>query len=125
MPKQVSVITHTYISDTSDVYILCETTDDHFEAYHIDLDSPDPVLNGPVMRYCFTKVAGLPVTNFHARPSSHKEKIDLNKIEMFFMMHGTTLFCFSKGTLKVVSENAYQLVYQNEEKIYFRSQRKI
>ena len=57
MPPDVTVITHTSITDTSDVYVLCETKDRHIEAYHIDLDSPDPVVIGPVMRYCFEQVS--------------------------------------------------------------------
>jgi len=30
MPPSVSVITNTFITDTSDLYIMCETTDEHF-----------------------------------------------------------------------------------------------
>ena len=109
MPDEILVITHTFITDTSDVYILCESKDEHFEAYHIDLDSPDPLIKGPVMRYCFSQVNSIPVKAFHARPSSHKETIDLNKELIFFMMHGNTLYCFLKGALRVVSQNASNL----------------
>ena len=44
---------------------------------------------------------------------------------MFFMMHGTTLCCYSKDTLRVVSKEAYNFYYHSEEQIYFMSQKKI
>jgi hypothetical protein len=121
MPIEVSAITNTFITDTSDIYIMCETIDRHFEAYHIDLDSPDPYVNGPLMRYHFDKVESLPVTSFHARASSQKEKINLNKVLLFFMMHGTNLYCFSKGKLKCVSQNAFNMAYFSDDQLFFMS----
>ena len=77
------------------------------------------------MNYCFSKVFGHPVHSFHARASSHKEKINLNKVLLFFMMHGDTLYCFSNDKLKIVSENAFHLQYFSDDQIYFMSQERI
>jgi hypothetical protein len=46
--------------------------------------------------------------NFHVRASSRKEKINLNKALMFFMMHGSTLYGWCEGDgSKVTPVNSF------------------
>ena len=40
--ENVTYISHTFLSDTHDFYCICETKDEMFEVYNIDLDSADP-----------------------------------------------------------------------------------
>ena len=51
MPQKTSRIHHTFLTDTHDLFIFCETTDEHFEQYTVDLDSDNPILKGPICRY--------------------------------------------------------------------------
>jgi hypothetical protein len=91
MPSHIKYISHTFLSDTHDFYCICETNNQMFEFYNIDLDSPDPVIVGPLLKYPFAKVDSNKVTGFHTRGSSRKEKINLNKQTMCFMLHGEIL----------------------------------
>ena len=70
---------------------MCET-DVGLEMYNIDLDSPEPFLEGPLFEYKFEDVEGMPLNDFHVRASSRKEKINLNKACIAFMMHGNILY---------------------------------
>jgi hypothetical protein len=79
LPKIVSIISHTFLTDTHDFYCFVETLDDHFEIYTIDLDSHFPEVQGPILRYSFEKVSAFQAKGFHVRGSSRKEKINLNK----------------------------------------------
>jgi hypothetical protein len=51
-------------------------------------------LSETIFEYPFASVGGKAVTSFHARGSSEKEKIDLNKKLLLFMMHGSELWCY-------------------------------
>ena len=82
------VVNHTFLTDTHDLFAHVETNDEHFETYNIDLDSPDPRIEGPLARYHFNVVKHMPAKQFHTRASSRKEKIDLNKVLQHFILHG-------------------------------------
>ena len=62
------------------------------EIFHIDLDSADPVVNGPIFKYSMNQVNNSTITSFHVRGSSAKEKINLNKQLMIYVMHGHHLY---------------------------------
>ena len=95
LPSHVSIVCSTFLSDNQDCFILVETNDEYFEVYQIDLDHPDPrVSKEPVLRYPFTKVNSKIVSYFHVRGSSHKEKINLNKILQIFIFHGDELWAW-------------------------------
>lgn len=91
VPDNVTFISHTFLSDTHDFYCVCETKDEMFEIYNIDLDSSDPLISKPILSYSFSEVESEHVNGFHARGSSRKEKINLNKQTMVFMLHGKKL----------------------------------
>jgi len=44
LPYKTTIVLHTFITDTHDIYIMVETNDEHFEIYHIDLDSTNPFI---------------------------------------------------------------------------------
>ena len=59
---------------------------------------------------------------FHARSSSVKEKINLNKSLIFYMMHGTTLWSQMgrKGTtLFKIDDDARNLYYQSDDELFY------
>jgi len=87
LPHHVQKVVWTFLTDTHDFYCMVETKDNHFEKYHLDLDSPNPTIEGPLLRYSFDKVGGHQLTGYHVRGSSHKEKINLNKALITFMLH--------------------------------------
>jgi hypothetical protein len=53
MPKHVTVVEDTFLTDTHDLYVIAETSEDTFEIYHINLDSQNPLLEGPILKYGF------------------------------------------------------------------------
>lgn len=81
----------TFLTDTQDLFIMVET-ENGLEMYNIDLDSPEPYLDGPLFQYSFKNVNYKTLTDFHVRASSRKEKINLNKACIVFMMHGNELY---------------------------------
>ena len=94
----MSSIAETFLTDTHDLYIAAETQDEHFEFFHLDLDDDNPMINGPILRYPYNKVGGeytSVLKGFHVRGSSKKEKINLNEILIFYMLHGTDLWSWS------------------------------
>ena len=50
LPKKVVRCAKTFLTDTHDLYAICEI-ENGFEVYNIDLDSPDPFLEGPLLKY--------------------------------------------------------------------------
>ena len=56
MPEQASKIGATFLADSHDLYVVLETVDEYFEIYQIDLDSNDPSLIGPLIKYSFGEV---------------------------------------------------------------------
>lgn len=72
-------MTHTFLTDTHDFYCCCETNDDNYAIYTIDLDSDEPYVEGPILQYSFMTVKNEIACGFHVRGSSRKEKINLNK----------------------------------------------
>lgn len=58
LPAHVSIITHTFLTDTHDFYVTVETKEENFEVYTLDLDSADPTIQGPILKYPFDKVGG-------------------------------------------------------------------
>jgi len=59
---------------------------------------------------------------FHARSSSVKEKINLNKSLIVYMMHGTTLWsqvCKDGTSLIKLGEQAKNLYYQSDNEIFY------
>jgi hypothetical protein len=45
----------TFLTDTHDLYAICEIQNG-FEVYNIDLDDPDPFLEGPLLKYSSEQV---------------------------------------------------------------------
>jgi hypothetical protein len=41
----------TILTDTHDLYAICEIKNGMYEVYNIDLDKDDPVLEGNILRY--------------------------------------------------------------------------
>lgn len=90
--------------------------------YQIDLDSTDPKLIGPLIQYSSDEVDHKQMVAFHARSSSVKEKINLNKSLIFYMMHGTTLWsqiCKKGTTLQKIDDHARNLYYQSDDEIFY------
>jgi hypothetical protein len=58
------------------------------------MDDEDPRITSPIFKYSFDDVDGALLNGFHARGSSSKEKINLNKRLMIFMQHGSTLWAW-------------------------------
>ena len=50
LPKSVIRCSATFLTDTHDLYIICEI-ENGFEVYNLDLDSNDPFIEGPVLKY--------------------------------------------------------------------------
>ena len=98
----------TFLTDTHDVFILCETHEGLNEMYNIDLDSSTPYLEGPLFSYSYAQVNHQPISDFHVRASSRKEKINLNRACIAFMMHGDILYgwCQKDGN-KVTPVNCF------------------
>lgn len=107
LPKHIVCCTQTFLSDTHDFYCMCET-EYGFELYNIDLDSPEPYLEGPLLQYSNENVKNLALSGFHVRSSSRKEKVNLNKALICLMMHGNILYgwCESDGN-KVTPVNTF------------------
>ena len=106
LPRNVVRCNQTFLTDTHDLYAICET-EIGFEIYNIDLDSTDPYLEGPILKYSSEQVDSGQLTDFHVRASSRKEKINLNKALILFMMHGSKLYgwCENKDGNKVSPVN--------------------
>lgn len=122
MPKNTSKAVATFLADSHDLYIVLETIDQYFEVYQIDLDSSDPKLLGPIVKYSFDEVGDKPLLAFHARSSSAKDKINLNKILIIYMMHGTTLYskaCRDGTSLVKIDDDARNLYYQSDDEIFY------
>lgn len=56
LPSHITIVSHTFLSDTHDFYLICETSQEKFEYYNIDLDSADPRITGPLLSYSFQDV---------------------------------------------------------------------
>tara|TARA_B110000285_G_C14900003_1_gene502770 strand:+ start:178 stop:591 length:414 start_codon:yes stop_codon:yes gene_type:complete len=94
------------LTDTHDLYAICEV-ELGYEVYNVDLDSVNPYLEGPVLKYSFESVKNQELLSFHVRASSRKEKINLNKALIFFMMHGHTFYGWCEGDgQKVIPVNS-------------------
>jgi hypothetical protein len=120
LPKNVSKISGTFITDTYDLYIIVETKEDFFEIYTINLDGFLPKVEGPICKYPFSKVGAKGITSFHVRGSSIKEKINLNKKLLLFIMHGSDLWCYkASGEHILVQSNAFNLYYLSDDKIFY------
>lgn len=98
-----------------------ETLDDHFEVYHIDLDDMDPVLQGPILRYPFKRVNEEKITAFHCRGGSQKEKINLNRALMIYIMHGESLYAWTgPGTkLQKIDTDCHNLYYMSDDVVFY------
>lgn len=93
-----------------------------FELWHIDLDDPNPRLRS-LFKYSFDEVNDEAVTAFHCRGSSHKEKINLNKALIIYILHGNQLMSWVKGNaeLQHVDKGARvsNLYYMSDEVCYY------
>jgi hypothetical protein len=108
------------LTDTHDFYTLCETNDEHMEVYTIDLDCDDPFINGPILRYGFETVNHKLVSGFHVRGSSRKEKINLNKQLMVFIMHDDELWGWNSKELDRISQNqASNMYYLSDDSVCY------
>ena len=50
LPESVIRVSQTFLTDTHDLYANCEI-ENGYEVYNIDLDSPNPYLEGPLLKY--------------------------------------------------------------------------
>ena len=123
LPSQVSLVLRTFLTDSHDLFAIVETYDQQHEIYHINLDSEDPRLNGPILKYSWSQVDNQILKGFHVRASSAKEKINLNKVLITYMLHGTDLWSWTgKGqSLELVSNNASNLYYMSDDNLCYLS----
>jgi len=120
LPSHVAIVSHSFLTDTHDYYCIVETKHETHELYHIDLDSSDPVLHGPLLTYSFSRVKDERIVDFHVRGSSHKEKINLNKVLMVYVLHGTSLYGWIEGDeLKLIAHNASNLYYLSDDDVFY------
>ena len=89
----------TFLSDTHDFYCVIETDHQTYAIYTVDLDSTEPYMEGPLLEYKTSEVQNQLITEFHVRSSSWKEKVNLNRSLICFMMHGNILYgwCQAEG----------------------------
>lgn len=80
----MTIVCSTNLTDTHDFYTIVETTEKRFEIYHINMDSRNPVIDGPLNSWSFESVNESRLDSMHVRGSSDKEKINLNKKLMIF-----------------------------------------
>jgi hypothetical protein len=71
-----------------------------YNLYKIDLDANLPRLQ-LIMSYAFADVDYQVNRSFHVRASSKKEKINLNKKLMMFIVHGSKLYYWVDGKDKI------------------------
>jgi hypothetical protein len=78
-------------------------------------------LIGPIFEYSFKRVDKKKCTSFHVRGSSAKEKVNLNKKLMIFMMHEDTLYGWieEEKDLKEIAKNASNLYYLSDDAFFF------
>ena len=63
-PEKTVRCSQAFLTDTHDYYCMIETLQG-YELYNIDLDSKEPYLNGPLLKYAFESVYNqLPLTGF-------------------------------------------------------------
>jgi hypothetical protein len=74
--------------------------------FTIDLDSDDPYVEGPILKYSFDTVQSKLAKGFHVRGSSRKEKINLNKQLLIFILHGTDLWGWNSKDFVIISNIA-------------------
>ena len=55
LPLHIHRCVKTFLTDTHDLYVMCES-DMGYEMYNIDLDSPEPYLEGPLFEYNYEQV---------------------------------------------------------------------
>ena len=96
MPKNVTVICSTFLTDTHDFFILCETVEAEFKIFTVNLDHENPKLLS-LFKYPMSSVKSKLVIDMHVRGSSSKEKINLNKVLMCFMLHENELYAWKDG----------------------------
>lgn len=75
------------------------------------------------MKYTFEDVNFQKNKSFHVRASSKKEKINLNKKLMVFLIHGDTLYYWVDGKDKIeqIDTGTTSFKYFNDEKIFYRT----
>ena len=117
----------TFLTDTHECFIIVETLEDTYEIYQINLDSEDPRINSPIFKYSFDDVDGTLLNGFHARGSSSKEKINLNKRLIIFMQHGSTLWAWKQGdtSIEKIDENVSNMYYQSDDQIFYMTTEEI
>jgi hypothetical protein len=114
------------VSDTHDFYCICETDDEQFKVYNINMDSEFPQFEDPILTYPFEFVDSEAVTGFHCRGSSRKEKINLNKQTMVFMLHGQHLIGWNGlGQPSTISQEASNFYYLSDDKLFYLSTQEI
>ena len=75
-----------------------------------------------MFRYSHAQVKNKQINAFHARGSSAKEKINLNKVLICYMMHGTSLYIWTNNgmeDLELVSNHASNLYYMSDDVVFF------
>ena len=129
--KEVQAL-QTFLTDTHDLFVITMTYDDYYNIYRIDLDAREPFLIGPILRYSFQEVNNDELKSFHVRGSSKKEKINLNKQLMIFVMHGNTLYNWvnkkdqeefdaNEDFIEAIDYNCSPFKYYNDEIIFYKT----
>lgn len=125
LPKNVTIISEAFLTDTHDYYCICESQDYNFHIYHIDLDDVDPRLS-LIHQYSMASVGNKPASHIHCRGGSHKEKVNLNKLLVIYIMHGNDIYCWIQGNqdLQVVSKGCKNFYYMSEDSIFYMTAEK-
>ena len=107
LPEETIKCVSAFLTDTHDYFCIIKTKTG-YQLFNIDLDSAQPFLSGPFLHYTAEDVEDMPLTGFQVRASSRKEKINLNRALICFLMHGNVLYgwCESDGN-KVTPVNSF------------------
>ena len=122
MPKNVNVVCNTFLTDTHDLFIICENKEEYFAIYQINLDDLNPKLK-TVLTYKFSEVDSNQVQGFHVRGSSAKERINLNKVMMCYILHGSDMFVYHKSlkTVTLIDKRASNMYYLSDDVIFYKT----
>lgn len=126
LPEDTVICSHTFLTDTTDLYIHTETYNNECKILHVDLDDDNPKIN-LVFSYPRQRVRNKALINFHVRGSSAKEKINLNESLMCFMLHGTTLFVWREGKEHIdkIDETVDNMYYLSDKFFFYKTTKTI
>jgi hypothetical protein len=99
LPDENLQIANTYISESNDLYIICEE-EFIYNLYHIDLDDQKFQVE-PLMSYSKEAVGKKFLNQIHVRPaSSSKDIIGENQALIVYFLHDGCLYKWNQGKSK-------------------------